>query len=321
METMHGEPVYSAAFEKRLKKLCSEGTLTYKKDHSLKKMSSFKIGGTIDYAVFPMTPGALVEVLQTVKEFDIPFRVFGNCTNVLFDDEGVRGCGIFLKYLDGIKTDTNTIAAEAGALDSTLARTALGLELSGMEFLYGIPGTIAGAVYMNGGAFGGEISQICRFVTAMNLTTGEIETIEGEKNDFGYRRSVYMDGNLIILTALFELTHSDPGEIYTKMVDYAKRRKEKQPLSFPSAGSFFKRCPPYFAGKLIEDTGLKGLTVGGAQVSEKHAGFIINTGNATSADVKELGERVIEAVREKFGVTLTREVEYIPVVLRSGGEK
>ncbi|MCQ2425733.1 MAG: UDP-N-acetylmuramate dehydrogenase [Lachnospiraceae bacterium] len=321
METTYGVPTCAARFEARLERMREAGTLTYEKDASLKKASSFRIGGTVDYAVYPMTAGALAETVKAAKELCVPFRVFGCCTNVLFDDEGMRGCAIFLKNLDRVTVEGNFIAAEAGIPDTTLARIAMKQGLSGMEFLYGIPGSVGGAVYMNGGAYGGEIAQICRSVTALNLTTGETETREGEENGFGYRHSAYMDGNLIVLSAVFELTPGEPEIIRAAMEDLMARRREKQPLSYPSAGSFFKRCPPYFAGKLIEDTGLKGLTVGGAQVSEKHAGFVINRGDATSADVKALALLVIDRVREKYGVTLSREVEYVPVVPAQGGKK
>ncbi len=298
-------------WERWLEEKSGAGELTYKIGFPLKTAASFRIGGPADYAVFPMTQDAAVEVIRTLKRTEIPFRVFGNCTNVLFDDEGLRGCAVFLKNLDRVSVVGNTLEAESGISDTVLARIAMRNGLSGMEFLYGIPGSLGGAVYMNGGAYGGEISQICRSVTAYDLDTDELVTRFSGENAFSYRHSVYMEGRRVVLSASFELVPGDPATIRAAMEDLMERRREKQPLSYPSAGSFFKRCPPYFAGKLIEDTGLKGLTVGGAQVSEKHAGFIINTGSATSADVRLLSDEVRRMVNDRFGVMLEREVEFI----------
>lgn len=316
METIQYVTPYCGEWEKRLERMRAEGEISFEKDAPLNRLSSFRIGGKADYAVYPMTEESLVRVVNAAKECGVPFRIFGNCTNVLFDDDGLRGCAVFLKYLDRVTKEGNFLTVQAGIPDTTLARIAMKYGLSGTEFLYGIPGSVGGAVYMNGGAYGGEIAQICRSVTALDLNSGKIETRVGEENEFGYRHSAYMEGNRIVLSAVFDLTPGEPEIIRASMEDLMTKRREKQPLSYPSAGSFFKRCPPYFAGKLIEDAGLKGMTVGGAQVSEKHAGFVINKGNATAKDVKALAELVIRAVREKYGVTLEREVEYVPADLK-----
>ena len=231
---------------------------------------------------------------------------------MLFADDGYRGAIIFTKNMKEIFCDGKKIIAECGALLSSIANLARDNSLCGLEFARGIPGSVGGAVAMNAGAFGDEIKDVLISSRALDTSNGEIISIDKDNNNLGYRRSIYTENkNLICLSAVFELNTGDVSEIDSKMRQNSILRREKQPLEYPSGGSFFKRPAGNFAGKLIEDSGLKGVSIGGAQVSTKHAGFIINTGNATASDVMELADLVAQTVFEKFGVKLEREVIYI----------
>ncbi len=276
----------------------------------LDKFTTLRVGGAADYFAEPATEAALTALLAAAQEAALPVLLMGNGSNLLVRDGGFRGLVIRLgKAFSGITRKENCLYAQAGALLSVLARQAQEAGLTGLEFAQGIPGSVGGGVYMNAGAYGGELGNTVDFVRVFD--GGSVRDIPGGEMRFSYRHTRGMEENWVILGAQFRLTPGDPKEIEAAMRDYAARRKEKQPLEYPSAGSFFKRPAGHFAGALIEGAGLKGLTVGGAQVSEKHAGFLINKGGATAADFLKLMEEVQERVMEKYGVRLEPEVRIV----------
>ncbi|HAL62814.1 MAG: UDP-N-acetylmuramate dehydrogenase [Firmicutes bacterium] len=277
------------------------------KNEPMKNHTSFKIGGIADEFCAPSSIEEIVECIKYAKKKNIPYFVIGNGSNILVSDKGIRGLvikisGEFSRY----EICGDIIKAQSGVLLSVLAKAAQKDSLSGMEFASGIPGTLGGAVYMNAGAYGGEMSDIVKSVTY--LENGEIKKIENGF-DFGYRKSLFAKIGAVVLEAELQLKKGNTDEIKAKMEDYKVRRTEKQPLNFPSAGSVFKRPEGHFAGGLIEDAGLKGFETGGAKVSEKHAGFIINTGDATASDVLKLIKHIQKTVKEKYGVELETEVK------------
>lgn len=273
--------------------------------------TTFRIGGPADYFVKPETAEELSEVLKLCKEEQMPYFILGNGSNLLVGDRGFRGVVIQLyKNFDGIKIEGNKVTARAGAMLVRVAKEAGKAGLTGLEFASGIPGTIGGAMVMNAGAYGGEMKDVVTAVTVLTKD-GELKTLTGEEMNFRYRRSVVEDEGLIVLEAVMELKEGNAEEIQARMDELTVQRKTKQPIEFPSAGSTFKRPEGYFAGKLVQDAGLRGFQVGGAQVSEKHCGFVINAGGATAADVMSLMQQVSDTVNEKFGVTLEPEVKRI----------
>ena len=276
------------------------------KNEPMKNHTTFKIGGAADEFCQAKSIEEIKELTEYAKKRQIPYLVIGNGSNILVSDKGIRGLVIKLSgdFADYEISD-DVIKAKSGALLGTLAKAALSAGLSGMEFASGIPGSLGGAVYMNAGAYGGQMSDIVKSVTY--LENGEIKKIDRDFG-FGYRKSLFADLGAIVLEAELQLLKGEFDEIKAKMEDYKDRRNEKQPLNMPSAGSVFKRPEGNFAGKLIEDAGLKGCKIGGALVSEKHAGFIVNTGNATCADVVALIKHIQKTVKEKFGVELETEV-------------
>ena len=289
------------------------GGLEVFRNVKLSSCCSFEIGGPADFIVYPKTENALINLIKFASENYIRFDVFGNASNVLFDDEGYRGIVIFTSELDGLELiNNNLINSGSGTPLTELAVFAQSNGLSGLEFAYGIPGSVGGAVFMNAGAYGGEIKDICISSKVFDIKNNLILEICGEGQNFGYRESVYMHNKTIILASVFKLIKADLNNIKLKMDEYMGRRRDKQPLEYPSAGSAFKRCNGFFTAQLIEESGLKGTTEGGAQVSDKHAGFIINCGGATSSDVRKLIERVQSAVLNKFGAEIQPEIRYIP---------
>ena len=278
----------------------------------MKEHTSFKTGGNADILINPKDNEAVKAVLTFAKENDTPLTVVGNSSNMLVSDDGIKG--IVIKTAGGlndISLSGNIITAGAGVSLAGLCIFALDNSLSGLEFAYGIPGTVGGAVYMNAGAYGGEIKDVLKCVT--HITPGLIteQKSVGELS-LSYRHSFYSDNDgYFILNAQFELQKDDPKLIKERMDDFLSRRKSKQPLEYPSAGSTFKRPEGYFAGKLIEDCGLKGYRIGGAMVSEKHAGFVINYDNATTEDILNLITYIQKTVKEKKGVTLETEVKIL----------
>ena len=295
-----------------LLELLSDLKIEYKPDYALSQVSSFRIGGPADVAIFPKNELELSQLIAELKKRAVRFDVIGRASNILFADEGYRGVLIFTKNMNQMSCRGTKISAECGVSLSALSVFARDNSLSGLEFSFGIPGSVGGSVAMNAGAFGREMKNVVVSSRALNTDTAEIVSIVGEKNKFDYRQSIYTENkNLICLSAEFELKECDVSYISATMHKNSAVRCEKQPLDFPNCGSFFKRPEGFFTGKLIEDCGLKGYSVGGAQVSRKHAGFIVNAGGATARDVIELGEIVQRDVLEKFGVKLEREVKYI----------
>ena len=272
--------------------------------------TTFRIGGPARFFARPGTMAALRALRLAARACGVPCAVVGNGSNLLVPDEGFPG--LVLRTADGPAVrEGNALRAPAGALLSRVALTALEEGLTGLEFAHGIPGTVGGAVVMNAGAYGGEIAQVLQSSAASD-GEGNVLSLTREQHRFGYRRSVYKDQpGWLCEEAVFVLTPGDRPAIRGRMDDLAARRREKQPLDRPSAGSVYKRPEGMFAGKLIEDCGLKGCAVGGAQVSEKHAGFIVNRGGATCADVLALMDRIEETVFARFGVRLEREVRVL----------
>lgn len=282
----------------------------------LKKHTTFRIGGAADLLVTPQSEEQLIKLFKYIKENCIRYVIIGNGSNLLFSDEGYRGIvvkiGSELSSIEAIPCENGMIInAGAGTLLSKLALFACENSLTGLEFASGIPGNVGGAVLMNAGAYDGEISQVLVRSTYLDCENLSVCTKNFDEHDFSYRHSSYENDGYLILSASFLLKKGNKEDILSKMKDLNNRRITKQPLEFPSAGSTFKRPVGLFAGKLIEDANLKGYTVGGAKVSEKHCGFVINTGNATCDDVLGVIKYVQNTVFAKFGVELETEVKII----------
>lgn len=275
-------------------------------NQSMAEYTTFKVGGAAKRLYKVYSVDGLKEVLDICGD-EKPI-IIGNGSNLLVSDKGLEPPVIVIgNGFDKITVEGETITAEAGALLSKVAKAAMKNDLEGAEFASGIPGSIGGAIYMNAGAYGGEIKNIVKSVDV--IKDGELITLRGDEMDFGYRHSRAMQEDMIIVSVVFSLAKGDKDEIVAKMNDFNSRRRDKQPLEYPSAGSTFKRPEGYFAGKLIMDSGLAGYRVGGAMVSPKHCGFVINYENATATDVYELILHVQEVVKEKFGVMLEPEVK------------
>lgn len=272
--------------------------------------TSFRIGGPADMLYEPETAEELITALDCAKAEDVPVTVIGNGSNLLVSDSGIRGLVIKIgKKFSGIKKDGEYITVKSGTLMSQMAVFALEHQLGGAEFAHGIPGTVGGGICMNAGAYGGELKDIV--VSAEYVKDGEICKVEKDEMGLGYRKSIFQSGGAVVTSVTFKLQTDTRENILSKMNDFKSRRQEKQPLEYPSAGSVFKRPEGYFAGALIEAAGLKGESVGGARVSEKHAGFIINTGGATAKDVCALIKLIQERVFENSGIMLETEVKII----------
>lgn len=290
----------------------TKDTLKIKRDLILADHSSFRIGGPADIALFPENENALIFCLDLLTQSGVEFYVIGNASNVLFDDGGVRGAVVFTEKMNDVMVEYDHIYAECGAPITKVSRAALEHSLSGLEFAYGIPGSIGGAVYMNAGAYGGQISDVVCESRCYDINEKRVRTVVGDEHGFGYRKSVYAEQDgLVILSAKMKLSLRDKKEIKAKMDENLRARREKQPLEYPSAGSTFKRHPGYYTGKIIEESGLKGFSVGGASVSEKHAGFVINRVGATSADVKAVIKAIREKIYENYGIELECEIRFI----------
>lgn len=286
------------------------GSITeVKKYEPMARHTTFKIGGPAKYFVEADSVKTVKEALMAAREYSVKSYVIGNGSNLLVSDFGIDGLVIMMgNKFSEVRADGEYIYAEAGAKLSKIARCALAHSLTGFEFAAGIPGSIGGAVYMNAGAYGGEMANIIAESTAIDEDFSEITVTE---HDFGYRKSIYKDSKKVITGAKIRLTTGDGENIRETMESLAARRREKQPLELPSAGSVFKRPEGFYAGALIEGAGLKGETVGGAMVSEKHAGFIVNKGGATAEDVKKLIEIIKTRVYEKYRVLLDTEIKFI----------
>ena len=278
-------------------------------DEPMSRHTTFRVGGPADFFVTPKAKEEVRDVIRICKEAGMPYYIIGNGSNLLVSDAGYRGVIVQIyKEMNEVKVEGDLVKAQAGALLSGIAAKALGAELSGFEFASGIPGTIGGACVMNAGAYGGEMKDVLEFVTVL---TGEGKIIELGRNELelGYRTSVIAKKGYIVLGAVLKLERGDGEKIKTYMDELKEKRVTKQPLEYPSAGSTFKRPEGYFAGKLIENAGLRGFQVGGAQVSEKHCGFVINRDHATAADIMELMRQVQIRVKENSGVDLEPEVK------------
>jgi len=279
----------------------------------MKNHTSFRTGGNAELFAIPENEDEIKAIIRACKEVDVPYFVLGNGSNILVPDEGIRKrvviyLGDNLSYIN--EKEDGTIVAGAGTKLIQLCRYALSKELSGLEFAYGIPGSVGGAAYMNAGAYGGEMKDILVKINHIN-EDGTDGSFEGAEMDLSYRHSAYSSENKVITSVEIKLQKGEKEKIEAEMKDFLGRRKDKQPLEYPSAGSVFKRPEGYFAGALVEQSGLKGKRIGGAMVSEKHAGFIINYDNATTSDVLELIEFCRETVKEKFGVTLEAEIKTV----------
>ena len=277
----------------------------------MKNHTSFRTGGPADVYVKADRAENIIKAIEMLKKENVEYTIIGNGSNLLVSDRGICGAVIEIgSMMNNISVEGEKIYAEAGALLSSLAAAAAENCLTGLEFASGIPGSVGGAVVMNAGAYDGEIKDAIDYADVID---NESNILRLTKDELGlsYRHSVIDEKKMIVIGAGFRLKEGDGIAIKEKMADFAARRREKQPLNYPSAGSTFKRPEGHFAGKLIEDAGLKGKTIGGAQVSQKHAGFIINTGDATTEDILELMDCCVETVYNKFGVRLEPEVRFI----------
>lgn len=284
-----------------------EETRIYKEE-PMKKHTTFRVGGNADYFVVPKTEEEVKNIVSLCKSEGMPYFILGNGSNLLVGDKGYRGVIIQIcKEMNQIEVQGTSLIVQAGALLSKVGSAALEAELTGFEFASGIPGTMGGAVFMNAGAYGGEMKDILAEVTVLD-ENGEVRVLKKEELELGYRTSVVAKKGYVVLSARVELQSGDKEKIEARMQELKVQRTTKQPLEYPSAGSTFKRPEGYFAGKLISDSGLRGFQVGGAQVSEKHCGFVINKENATASDIVGLMNQVIEKVQNEFGVTLEPEV-------------
>ncbi len=287
------------------------GNIEYVENCPMDKYTSFRIGGKADIAFFPKNENELVECVGILCDNEIPFEIIGNGTNLLVSDEGIEGAAIILSGLKEAGINGTHIIAGAGCPLTRLASLAAEHSLTGLEFAYGIPGTVGGGVLMNAGAYGGQISDVLVSSRYYDVEKRRIFTRTASEHNFSYRSCAYMNEKHIILSAELELAYGDKDEITAKMNDLLARRKSKQPLEYPSAGSVFKRGEGYYTSQLIDEAGLKGLSVGGAQVSQKHSGFIINKGKATCKDVTGLIEQIKAELKAKFGVEPDCEIRFI----------
>ncbi len=293
---------------KRLKDL---GIKDVRLDEEMKEHTSFKIGGPADVFVAPEDPEDIKAIIELCRQDNIPFLVMGRGSNLLVRDGGIRGVVIKLgERFKVMKVKGLRITAAAGVTLSSLVNEAANHGLGGLEFAHGIPGTVGGALFMNAGAYGGEIKDVVEEAEALD-SDGNIITLGNRDMKLGYRHSIFQERPMVILKGTFILKKEPSHEIRERIRDYNRRRQKKQPLTYPSAGSVFKRPGGYYAGKLIQDAGLKGFRVGDAQVSELHCGFIINVGNATARDVLQLMDHIIHTVKEKFQVELSPEIRVV----------
>lgn len=298
-----------------IKQLAIDNGCEVRENEPMSRYTTFKIGGNAQLLVFVPNISALKAILMQCDEEKIPVFILGKGSNLLVSDKGIEG--VVIKLDGGFKkitlVDDDTVYCGAAASLASVCRFALENGLSGLEFAWGIPGSAGGAAYMNAGAYGGEMKDVlinCNHITK----SGETGSLSGEELKLSYRHSVYCENENIITGISLRLHKDSKAEINRRMDDYMQRRKDKQPLDYPSAGSVFKRPEGYFAGTLIQDSGLKGASVGGAMVSTKHAGFIINTGGAKCSDVLSLIEHIKATVKDKFGVDLECEVKPVGIL-------
>lgn len=281
-------------------------------DEPMSLHTTFKIGGAASVFVMPATDGELMTSYNKAKELGINVYILGKGSNVLFDDSGFDGAVISTLNLDSIAVNDDRITCGAGYSVTALSRIALENSLSGLTFAYGIPGSVGGAVYMNAGAYNGEITNVLESTLYFDTSDGEVKTLTHDEHKFGYRYSVFKNHpEWIILSATFKLERGDRGTLKAEMDDFMDRRRTKQPLEYPSAGSVFKRYPGRYTAQMIDEAGLKGASVGGAEVSVKHAGFIINKGGATCRDVLDLVNLIKITIKDKFGIEIECEIIHV----------
>ena len=279
---------------------------------SMADYTTMKVGGIASLVAFVTSSEQLVKSVREAANLNVRFAIIGNGSNVVFSDKGFHGLVIVTTGMRSYSIEETIIKADCGVSITRLAAEAQRSGLSGLEFAYGIPGTVGGGVYMNAGAYGGSLSDVVISSICFDTKNQTIRKIDLEEHEFSYRHSIYTkNDNLIILAAMLELAHGNPGEIADQMNQHLRARKEKQPLEFPSAGSVFKRPIGYYAGELIEKSGLKGCRIGGAEVSQKHAGFIINRGGATASDIKQLVEHIKNTVYRNYSVELDCEIKFV----------
>ena len=299
----------SAAVIEALKEIVPAERILFQEP--MKLHTTFRIGGPADCLIYLENEDQLCRIQKYLRLVDVPYTVIGNGSNLLVDDGGYRGIVLVIgKYMRRIEVKDTCLEAEAGALMSQVAKTAKENGLTGLEFAAGIPGTVGGGAVMNAGAYGGEMSQVVTTVTVVNRN-GEIMELDNSTMEYGYRTSVIQNQPFVVTKVTFRLQPGDPQEIAAKMEELAIRRREKQPLEYPSAVSTFKRPEGHFAGQLIMEAGPRGYSVGGAKVSDKHCGFIINTGNATAEDVKDVIWEVQRRVKERLHVDLEPEIKML----------
>ena len=279
-------------------------------DEPLLNFTFTKTGGPADILAFPKSKEEIIQLINYCKETAIPWLVLGNASNLIVRDGGIRGMVIMLEKMNHITVIDETLIVEAGAKLIDTTYKALEHSLTGFEFACGIPGSVGGAIYMNAGAYGGEIKDVCYSVEVL-FEDGTIHTLTNEEMDFSYRHSILQNQHCVVLQTTFQLKPGNYEEIKIRMAELTYLRESKQPLEYPSCGSVFKRPEGHFTGKLIQDAGLQGLKWGGAQISEKHAGFIVNIDQATATDYVELIAHIQQVINEKFDVVLETEVRII----------
>lgn len=299
-----------ASLKNRLIKIVKEEFLI--EDCDMSRFTSFRAGGRADLLVMPQSEEELQQVLKILAESHVPYMVMGNGSNILVKDGGYKGVIVKLgDAFDEISIQGDILTAGCGALMSSVAKAALDAGLTGFEFASGIPGSLGGAVFMNAGAYGGEMVQIIKEARILSKDGSRQYTLSCQELELGYRHSILHESGDVAVSVTLQLAEGDREAIRSQMKELAAKRNAKQPVSLPSAGSFFKRPEGYFAGKLIQDAGLKGMSVGGAQISPLHSGFIVNNGGATASDIIQLMEVVQASVLDQFGVRLEPEVRII----------
>lgn len=286
--------------------------IKYLENEPLSAHSTFRIGGSARFFVMPVSAGELKTAITAANTLSVRTFVCGRASNLVYSDSGFDGAVVSTAAMSETKFDGTAVTASAGVGLTELAASAMRHSLTGLEFAYGIPGSVGGAVYMNAGAYDGEISGVLAESTYYDTKSGECVTLPLECHEFGYRTSVYKSHpERLILSAKFTLAEGNSADVRAKMDDFMARRREKQPLEYPSAGSAFKRVPGRYTAAMIDEAGLKGYTVGGAQVSPKHAGFIVNIGGATAADVRSLSDHIKSVLADKFGVQIENEIIFV----------
>ena len=295
-------------FYKLLGEFYNEEDITL--DSPMSEHIYFRVGGPADILVTPVNEEQVVNTLKLCREYNVPYFILGNGSNILVKDGGISGVVIKFNKLNKITTEGNCVTAQSGALLKDVSKAALENNLRGFEFACGIPGSIGGAVFMNAGAYDGEMAHVIKSARVIDENCN-IKNLTKEELELGYRSSIVMKKGYVVIEATVELESGEYASIKDKIDDLTNRRESKQPLEYPSAGSTFKRPEGYFAGKLIQDSGLKGFSIGGAAVSEKHSGFVINKGGATAKDVLDVIAHVQKTVKENFDVELHTEVRII----------